>query len=414
MRRIIPAIVEEHAEQAAFLWLLRDRSVSAPHVRLIDLARLDERIDAHLDGLRVAGQEGWDIWRPTLTAEEPGEIFARAVLALYGGTPTEVDDVLAVVEKKPTLARAVVSALGWLSPTVAHPYIRRFGASESSLLRRVAVAAAAVNRVNPGEVLEKSLATIDDPALTSRSLRAVGELGIKRLLPAVTPHLDAEHDDVRFAAAWSAALLGEPLAVRTLGAFAAEQGPHAQAACMVGLRCLRPSDGCRAHEELTSRPELTRLAITAAGIIGDPALVDWVLAQMETTATARLAGEAFVFITGAGIEHPDLAGHPPEGFEAGPTDDPADENVATDPDEHLAWPDPKKLRRWWTSYRSEFRSGTRYLLGNPIELTWLGDVLRGARQRQRAAAAIELALLRPAPLFEVRAPGFRQRDALRA
>jgi len=43
----------------------------------------------------------------------------------------------------------------------------------------------------------------------------------------------------------------------------------------------------------------------------------------------------------------------------------------------------------------------------------LGDVLRRGSQRQRAAAAIELALINPAqPLFEVRAPGYRQRAAL--
>ena len=39
---------------------------------------------------------------------------------------------------------------------------------------------------------------------------------------------------------------------------------------------------------------------------------------------------------------------------------------------------------------------------------WLQDVLRNGRQRQRAAAALELALQQPGqPLFEVRAPGFR-------
>ena len=81
MRRIIPSIVEEHAEEAAFLWLLRDRSVAAPHVRLKELARLDGRVEAHIDGLRVGGQEGWTIWQEALAYDEPGEVFARAVLA---------------------------------------------------------------------------------------------------------------------------------------------------------------------------------------------------------------------------------------------------------------------------------------------------------------------------------------------
>jgi hypothetical protein len=48
-------------------------------------------------------------------------------------------------------------------------------------------------------------------------------------------------------------------------------------------------------------------------------------------------------------------------------------------------------------------------MGKPISIDWLEQVLRIGYQRPRAAAALELAILRPGqPLFEVRAPGFRQ------
>ena len=41
------------------------------------------------------------------------------------------------------------------------------------------------------------------------------------------------------------------------------------------------------------------------------------------------------------------------------------------------------------------------------------EVLKTGRQRQRAAAALELAILQPGkPLFNVRAPGFRQQQWL--
>jgi hypothetical protein len=35
-----------------------------------------------------------------------------------------------------------------------------------------------------------------------------------------------------------------------------------------------------------------------------------------------------------------LEGKKPEGFEAGPTENPEDENVKMDPDDNLPWPDP--------------------------------------------------------------------------
>jgi uncharacterized protein (TIGR02270 family) len=130
---------------------------------------------------------------------------------------------------------------------------------------------------------------------------------------------------------------------------------------------------------------------------------------------ARVAGEAFTMITGIDIAYEDLEGEWPDGFEAGPTEDPEDDNVEMDADENLPWPNPELIQKWWSTHKGEFQNGVRYLLGKPISTEWLQDVLRNGRQRQRAAAALELAIRQPGqPLFEVRAPGFRQQQLLRA
>ena len=39
-------VVEQHAEEASFLWLLRDDAVRAPNYNLQDIADLDERVEA--------------------------------------------------------------------------------------------------------------------------------------------------------------------------------------------------------------------------------------------------------------------------------------------------------------------------------------------------------------------------------
>jgi len=68
---------------------------------------------------------------------------------------------------------------------------------------------------------------------------------------------------------------------------------------------------------------------------------------------------------------------------------------------------------WWDKNKADFKTGNRYLLGLPITGENLQQVLRTDRQRQRHAAALELAMMTPGqPLFEVRAPGFRQEKAL--
>jgi uncharacterized protein (TIGR02270 family) len=108
-----------------------------------------------------------------------------------------------------------------------------------------------------------------------------------------------------------------------------------------------------------------------------------------------------------------FAGEKPEGFEAGPTDNPEDENVQMDPDENLPWPNPGAVGQWWKDHQGEFSRGSRYLLGKAINVESLQEILRTGRQRQRAAAAIELAIKqRSQSLFEVRAPGLRQKKLL--
>lgn len=77
---VINEIVSQHAEEAAFLWLLRSNAVSAPHYSLKDLAKLDGRVEAHLDGLRVAGEPGWELCKAGLGNEENGEVFAASVM----------------------------------------------------------------------------------------------------------------------------------------------------------------------------------------------------------------------------------------------------------------------------------------------------------------------------------------------
>ncbi len=172
----------------------------------------------------------------------------------------------------------------------------------------------------------------------------------------------------------------------------------------------RGRDFIKALAQLPARlPE----AIAACGVSGDPLYVPWLIRHMPIPALARKAGEAFSMITGADLANDGLVGKAPDDFETEPTEDPGDENVALDPDKNLEWPDPERVRSWWENRAASFRQGTRYLCGRPISDEHCRYVLKEGYQRQRIAAAYELALLNPdAPLFEWRAPGFRQRKAL--
>ena len=152
---------------------------------------------------------------------------------------------------------------------------------------------------------------------------------------------------------------------------------------------------------LAKNPANQRALLQGAGIAGDPHYVPWLIKQMDDLKLTRLAGESFSMITGLDLAYLDLDRKPPENFEAGPNDDPADPDVAMDPDDGLPWPDPERVQRWWSANQARFVAGTRYFMGEPVSRELCVRVLKEGFQRQRIAAAEYLCLLQPGtPLFQ--------------
>jgi uncharacterized protein (TIGR02270 family) len=411
---IIEAIVSQHAEEAAFLWLLRHAAVGAPHYSLEDLAELDDRVEAHIDGLRVAGDEAWPFCAEALDHQESGEIFAAGVIALEGQDRQRIEAVYAAVDSAPETVRGLISAIGWIPPDKLQGKVAGMLASSSPLWRRVGIAACAVHRVDCGLHLTRA---VEDPdlELRARALRAAGEVARVDLLPVARRESLSRDTRCAFWAAWSAVLLGNRTeGPTTLKSVALGRSPFAARAVQMLMRVLPPTEARGWLKGLADDPKRRRDLVPACGASGDPLYVPWLIKQMATQPElARVAGESFSLITGVDIAYEDMEADWPEGFEAGPTENPEDEDVSLDPDEDLPWPDPHHLEAWWGANKGRFVSGRRYLVGEPITAQHCMRVLRSGMQRQRHAAALELALMDPrSPLFETRAPGLRQRQTL--
>jgi len=404
---IIPHIVSQHAEEASFLWTLRSTAVCQHRYDLNDLAGLDERIEAHLDGLRIAGSDGVKFYQEPA---DGGEFFTAALMAIEMDKGDFLEMLLAAACADPALSRAVVSALGWLPRGKVEPYVRPLLNSDSTSLRRIGISACAVQRVDPGALLAAALES-SDLQLRERALRAVGELGRKDLLPVVLTSLVNDDDAIRFAACWTATLLGHRQAADGLCRFIGSMWQ--EKALNLALRVMDREVASQLVSKLAGHEETQRLAIRAAGIVGDTGAIPFLFEMMQLPEQARPAGEAFFLITGCDIEKEDLWGTRPENFTAGPSDEADEEDVAMDPDEELPWPDPELVAAWWDKHKVEFRRGERLLLGKPLNQDHLQHVLRSGFQMQRLAAALELVLLgRGRSLFEVRAPGLRQKQLL--
>lgn len=404
-------VLIQYAHTSAFLWQRRRDAVRAPHYRLVDLVKLDRRIDAQLDGLRIAGDDGWDVCEEQLRNRQAADVFACGILAFESCDPRWLECVESVVRSDPTLVGALASALGWLENHQAAPHWRRLAGARDVTLRQVGITAAALHRAHPGPSLELGLLS-DEPQLRARSYRAVGQLNDRSLSSRLATGFAERDDACRFWAAWSGGMVGMGGASDVLCEIAESDSIFSQAAADLAVRLLTLTDAQSWQRRISADLRHVRTAIVAARALGDVTTIPWLLSAMEDPRCARIAAEALTHLTGVDLVEHELDRPPPEDFTSGPNDDPLDEQVALDPDDNLPWPDVVRIRTWWRGNSHRFPSGVRLLLGQPRSAPWLKQVLAIGAQRERISAALELAILDPrSTLTEVRAPAWRQRTA---
>lgn len=409
---ILP-VLDQHAENAAFLALLRDYAVRAPHYDLQHLATLDNRIEAHLDGLRIAGLPGLDALLQQLGPNILGEVFAATVLAFETSNTAAMARLAEHLRSHADAERFMAAALGWLEWPLIAPWIDRLLVSPEPIFRRIGLAACGMHRHDPGPALLAGLSHAD-PGVLARAARTAGELRRRDLMAAIRAHRLHPDAATRFWANWATVQMGDEEALVPLRQFAEQPGAQQYRALLV-LLAWQPRDISIAWvRQLMPHAQQRRMVIQAVGLLGDPVSLPWLIQQMHDLPHARVAGEAFSLITGADLSLLDLERRDSPDYDAGPNDDPADPNVAMDDDENLPWPDPTLIEAWWQQEKGAYQQGQGYLLGQPIsEQAYLQALARG-QQRQRIAAACGLARLRPTEaLFPTRAPAWRQQALLR-
>jgi uncharacterized protein (TIGR02270 family) len=362
--------IEQHAEDAAMLRNQRAQLLRSAQGSLHALERVDARIAAHLDGLLEAGPCGTGASRAALDQPSAGVVFAAACTAIAAGVWAFHDKLLLLAQALPEARRGMVSALGWLEPELLRGAVHRMLVSVQPAARAIGLAACRLHRAHPGAVLRAWIADAD-PAVQLEALRCAGALGRLDMLGACQAALGTPNPAVALQAAIACLLLGDRGAA--VDHLATLCHPHHQVLTAPGESALLwlmqalpfAEAGALARDLARSAandPALLRPLIRACALLGDAAVVPWLIAQMAEPALARLAGEALTWITGADLAALGLAGQPPGTFECYPDDagEPLDE------DEGLAWPDAARLRDWWQAGGTRPPQGTRWLMGQPI------------------------------------------------
>ena len=432
------------------LRLQRAVLVRTPLIGLLMLGRHDQRIAAHLDGLAVAGPAGISHAAAALDEGIPGaaaaEAFALGVALVTLGDAKGLDALASRCGTQPDLQRGLASALGWVSADLLRGIVKHWLGSEAPDKRMSALAACAMHRVDPGPALTPALAH-PEPAVRTEALRTAGRVGRVDLLPGIGAAMTDGDASVAFWAAWAACRLGDRAAsINVLAETALSTSAFADVALAL-LMCALPEPKAQEfarHVSATAAAEGTvarqRLLVRTLGLLGDTRFVPWLIERMDDPALARPAGESFSWITGADLSALQLerldgppspaapassaapAGSAPpqasraasqaEGGKSLPEAQAEDdEPIELDADRDLPWPDAPRVARWWQQQAlAKAAPSQRCFMGRePGEAAWQ-HALRHGNQRQRAYAALRLAVDQPTSrIFPVAAPVWRQR-----
>ena len=393
-------ILRLHAENAAFVASQLRLGQDGPNFRLVELFDLESRLAGHLDALVMGREAGVELALETLAvAAEYGEVFTVFHLGLHA----RPDLALSALAPPEALTWDQVTALGsaaaWCAPDLMAARMRDWIGGLDPMAAWIALDVCGTRRVDPKGHLKPLLAH-RHPRVAARAMQLAGELGRADLAPDLVRLAETSDPDLRFRAAWAAALLGDRRAAPTiLSALIGPATAPAQARMVAELLPLVLDDRAAraAIARLMSDRQTERWGIVATGALGAADTLDWLLRQMAEPVLSRIAGAAFCRITGARLsaESLELAEFP---------DDPDDPVVEACPQESfieakLYWPDPEKLAHWLAPQRSRFVAQTRYLLGLPAWTIQPPIEAIATYQLDQRAVALELATRAPeAPL----------------
>lgn len=164
-------ILEEHVDEMSFLFSQRLHALEALTLDFTFLTGLDERLEAHLDGLLVGTDSSWELCRPLLGGEHPEEAFVAWSVALRSPLPWNwTEELPADLPAGPAL-EGVRWALRLSTSERTAAVLARLLGSENAATRAIALDAMTFRRGDPGPALRAALRSSSPPLLHAGNRR---------------------------------------------------------------------------------------------------------------------------------------------------------------------------------------------------------------------------------------------------
>jgi len=294
--RLHVELYREHLAEASFLYgeqlaYRHDREVSWP-----ELSDLEERFEAHVDGLVVGGDGALEVCRRQAADSDAGELHATLRVLCRQGRKSDVFVVLRALDAaKDERVGAASWALRRDLPSAWRNDLAQLLQEDLPLLTPVLAQVIGYRRFALEDVLNSKLAE-GPPAGTTELAWALGRVGTARSAPLLLTLLDGEDDDRLGAAAIALMRLGDKRVVERAMAAASTQRWARRVIAIGGdsrsvrvlLTALR---GQAADAEV----------VIALGLLGDVAAVAPLLELLSDDALSEPAALALNLITGADL-----------------------------------------------------------------------------------------------------------------
>jgi uncharacterized protein (TIGR02270 family) len=401
---ILWEVIEEHLDETAFLYGMRQDRLSAPHYTLEDVRIGPEaRLLAHLDGLVVAGRVVRErLLFPTLRDEEADpERVAAAALAVLAGEDADaaVDAVVAALQhaQAPRL-EALCAALCLAElPQIPQRLSREISKENPPFVLAAMLRVLGAYGTDTGALLLGFLQS-EEPVVVEAALMVAAVTRRLDCLSRCERLVDSDLASTRNAAIDASLVMGSNLAwaacLRRASQPTSEDGHCLLLCSLLGS----PQEHRRLAALLETDTEVAS-ALWALGFAGRPEYLHLVIPLLDHAdpRLSKLAGETFVAVTGCAPEMVASNGAPDEQHRAPLTpthemppldEEDLDADLAPSAVDLLPVLSGSAARDWWHNHRQQFSEGIRFLAGQPLALGRLHDALRNGSARRRQPWAL--------------------------
>jgi uncharacterized protein (TIGR02270 family) len=364
-------ILEEHFEMLAFLWGQRQSRLRSPAYTVAALGDLEERIEAHVQGLLVGEEEVIPLVEQGLSGDDPLVVFAAAYPLLRSGreeATRRVLDAFARAHSGPIEGFCQALCHGPITPIIPH-LLQEVTSAPPPIGAAAAEAlafhgASALGAVPLDRFLEHA-----EPGVRQGGWRAVSWLGISQDAATYRVALSDEDPGVRREAMLAAAWTRQPWLLEHCRALGCRPSPDSWDALRLLAILGQPQD-LPTVLAIGQADWLGPRRLPVLGAYGHPAVVEALLTQVDSPEprTATAAGAAFTKLTGCDIDSDRRVQLPPED--------------GSEPDEfqkefldEVRLPDPERARAHWQNVKGSTYRGTRWCRGFDLSRGAPGDIL---------------------------------------